>query len=108
MEVLPGQGRCYILIGCCYAAAKPYSESDYPAAKCAILNKTVFWAAVDQFVKAKTIDQSCTDDANKLIAAYSKYFPTKEEMFDLPGEFGSGTFIVGGWINEKTTCRSAK
>lgn len=103
-----GQGRCYTLIGLCYAASKPYSEADYGAAKAAILNKTVFWVAVDKFIKAKTIDPSCADEVNKLISSYSKYFPTKEEMFDLPNEFGSGTFTVGSWINESTTCRPAK
>ncbi len=108
LEVVPNQGRCYILIGCCYAAAKPYTEADYPAAKAAILNKTVFWAAVDQFNKAKQVDPSCASDADKLIAAYSKYYPTKEEIFDLPGELGGSTYIVGGWINEKTLCRPAK
>ncbi|MCQ2342924.1 MAG: hypothetical protein MJZ75_05490 [Paludibacteraceae bacterium] len=99
-------GRCYLLIGLCYASSQPYSASDY-AAKAAILNKTVFWAAVDQFNKAKQY-ADCAEDAAKLIAAYSKYYPTQEEMFDLPVEFGSGTFIVGGWINERTTCRAAK
>ena len=108
LEVVANQGRCYILIGCCYAAAKPYSEPEYPAAKAAILNKTVFWAAVDQFNKAKSVDPSCAADADKLIAAYSKYYPTKEEMFDLPNELGGPTYIVGGWINEKTTCRPAR
>ncbi len=108
LELNPNQGRCYILIGCCYAAAKPYSAEEIPAAKAAILNKTVFWAAVDQFVKAKQIDPSCTADADKLIASYSKYFPTKEELFDLPQMFSTGSFIVGGWINEKTVCRPAK
>lgn len=108
LEYAPSQGRCYILIGLCYAAAKPYSEGSYPAAKCAILNKTVFWAAVDKFQKAKEVDPSCTEDANKLISSYSRYFPTREEMFDLPNEFNGGTFVVGGWINEKTVCRAAK
>jgi len=28
-------------------------------------------------------------------------------MFDLPNEFGEGTFLVGGWVNERTTCRAA-
>ncbi|MGM9837722.1 MAG: hypothetical protein ACI30A_04445 [Paludibacteraceae bacterium] len=101
------QGRCYILIGMAYAASQPYSASDYPAAKAAILNKTTYWAAVDKFVKAKTVDPAVTDDANKLIAAYSKYFPTKEEMFDLPNEFSGATFYVGGWIGETTACRPA-
>ena len=108
LEVKPSQGRCYMLIGYCYAASKPYRESEYPASKCAILNKTVFWAAVDKFQKAKEVDSSCADEANKQIAIYSKYFPTKEEMFDLPKEFSGGTFTVGGWINERTVCRPAK
>ena len=108
LELIPGQGRCYILIGSCYAASKPYSSNDYPAAKAAILNKTVFWAAVDQFARAKAVDPSVTADADKLISMYSKYFPTKEEMFDLPNELGGSTFIVGGWINEKTVCRPSR
>ena len=108
LEVLPNQGRCYILIGSCYAASKPYSSNDYPAAKAAILNKTVFWAAVDQFARAKQVDPSVTADADKLISMYSRYFPTKEEMFDLPNELGGSTFIVGGWINEKTVCRPSR
>lgn len=99
------QGRCYILIGLCYAASQPYSSADYPAAKAAILNKTVFWAAVDKFVQAKRVDPSCAADADKLIAAYSKYYPTKEEKFDLPNELGGSTFYVGGWIGETTVCR---
>lgn len=104
LEANPQQGRCYILIGYCYASARPYTDG---SAKAAILNKTVFWAAVDKFQKAKQVDPSCAEDANKLINTYSKYFPTKEDMFDLPNEFGGGTFIVGGWINEATTCRAA-
>lgn len=99
------QSRCYILIGMCYAASHPYSSNDMPAAKAAILNKTVYWAAVDKFQKAKAIDPSCAADADKLISAYAKYFPTKEEMFDLPNELGGATFTVGGWIGETTVCR---
>ena len=102
------QGRCYIVIGCAYAASQPYSTADYPAAKAAILNKTVFWAAVDKFVKAKSVDPTCTADADKLIATYSKYYPTREEMFDLPNELGGATYYVGGWIGETTTCRAGK
>ena len=102
LEFVPNQGRCYMLMGVMYAASKPYTSGD---AKAAILNKTVYWVAVDKFVKARSVDPSCADDASKLISTYSKYFPTKEERFDLPGEFGSGTFCVGGWINECTNVR---
>lgn len=108
LEANPAQGRCYILIGLCYAATHPFSASIVGEAKAAILNKTVYWAAVDQFQKAKQVDPTCVETANEMIASYSKYFPTKEEMFDLPNELGGEFFIVGGWINERTVCRPAK
>ena len=99
------QGRCYLLIGMCYAASKPYSTNDYPAALAAVLNKTVFWAAVDQFVKAKQVESIVADDADKLINVYSKYFPSKEECHRLPKYFSGSTFYVGGWIGETTHIR---
>ncbi|MBQ8101109.1 MAG: hypothetical protein IJ169_07465 [Paludibacteraceae bacterium] len=99
LEVKPDQGRCYLLIGLMYASSKPFDD--------AVLNKSVFWAAVDKFVKAKTVDPSVTDEANKLINSYSKYFPTTEEIF-----FNAGAgmvkgkpYTVGGWIGETTICR---
>lgn len=105
----PQQGRCYLLIGLCYAEARPFSENDFSAAQCHILNKTVYWAAVDQFKKAKEVDATCAADADKFIASYSKYFPTKEEMFDLANIFnGQNRFLVGGWVNEWTTVRAAR
>lgn len=107
LEMQASQGRCYILMGMLYAASQPYGEGMAPA-KAAILNKTVFWAAVDKFQKAKMVDPDVAEDANKLIASYSKYFPTKEEIFDLPELQDGASFTVGGWIQESTTCRAAK
>ncbi len=104
LELKPDQGRCYLVWGLLYVSSTPYSKEEY-GAKAAILNKTVFWVGVDKFVKAKQVDPSVTDDVNKLIATYSKYFPTKEERFDLPAEFSGSTFTVGGWIGETTTIR---
>lgn len=96
-----GQGRCYIIIGMCYAGSRPYGND----AKGAILNKTVYWAAVDKFVKAKQVDPSVEAQATEFISTYSKYYPTKEERFDLPNEFSGSTFTVGGWIGETTNIR---
>lgn len=96
-----GQGRCYIIIGMAYAASRPYGND----AKGAILNKTVYWAAVDKFVKAKQVDPSVEATANEYISSYSRYYPTKEERFDLPNEFSGSTFYVGGWIGETTAIR---
>lgn len=96
-----GQGRCYIIIGMCYAATRLYGND----AKGAILNKTVYWAAVDKFYKAKQVDPSVEAQASEFIATYSRYFPTKEERFDLPNEFSGSTYFVGGWIGETTNIR---
>ena len=96
-----GQGRCYIIIGMCYAATRLYGND----AKGAILNKTVYWAAVDKFYKAKQVDSSVEAQATEFINTYSRYFPTKEERFDLPNEFSGSTYYVGGWIGETTSIR---
>ena len=56
-----GQGRCYIIIGMCYAATQLYPQD----AKGRILNKTVYWVAVDKFVKAKQVEPSVEAQANK-------------------------------------------
>ena len=96
-----GQGRCYIIIGMCYASTRLFGNDP----KGVILNKTVYWAAVDKFVKAKQVDSSVEAQASEFIHTYSKYFPTKEERFDLPGEFSGSTYYVGGWIGETTAIR---
>ena len=96
-----GQGRCYIIIGMCYAATRLYGND----AKGTILNKTVYWAAVDKFVKAKQVDPSVEAQATEFINTYSRFYPTKEERFDLPNEFNGNTFYVGGWIGETTAIR---
>ena len=96
-----GQGRCYIIIGMCYASTRLFGNDPTGA----ILNKTVYWAAVDKFVKAKQVDSSVEAQASEFIHTYSKYFPTKEERFDLPNEFSGSTYFVGGWIGENTAIR---
>ena len=99
LEVKADQGRCYLLIGLMYAASKPYDD--------AVLNKTVYWVACDKFAKAKAVDPSVTEEANKLINSYSRYFPTTEEMFfnAAAGLVKGKSFTVGGWIGETTICR---
>ena len=96
-----GQGRCYLIIGMAYAATRLYGND----AKGQILNKTVYWVAVDKFVKAKQVDSSVEAQASEFINLYKKYFPTKEERIDLPNDFTGDTYYVGGWIGETTTVR---
>lgn len=99
LEYKPDQGRCYILIGSLYASSKPYDD--------AVMNKTVYWVACDKFAKAKQVDPSCAEEAQRLINTYSHYFPTTEEIFFNAGNglVKGKSFTVGGWIGETTVCR---
>lgn len=101
LEVLklnPNMGQAYLIIGNAYAAySKSYGEDDFDHA-------SVFWAAVDKFIKAKQVDPSVTEEANKLINAYSPYFPSKDEAFFRSVTPGT-TVKIGDWINETTTAR---
>jgi tetratricopeptide (TPR) repeat protein len=98
LDINAEDGRCYLLIGLCYASAKIYDDP--------ILARSVYWVACDMFQKAKQVDASCATDANKLIATYKQYFPLKEDVF-FHKELNEGaSFRVGGWINKSTVCRS--
>lgn len=94
-------GEPFIIIGNLYAAsAKECGEGDF-------YSKTAYWAAVDQFQKAKAIDPSMTTKANECIAAYSQYFPTIESIFFNGFEEGQD-YTVECWINETTKVRAVK
>ena len=98
LDINAEDGRCYLLLGICYASAKIYDDP--------ILQRSVFWVACDMFRKAKSVDASCSSDANKLIATYSQYFPSKEDVFFHRDLNEGQSFRVGGWIGKTTTCRS--
>lgn len=98
LKLKPDMGAAYMIIGNAYAAySKNYGEDDFDHA-------SVFWAAVDKFIKAKQVDPSLADEANKLINAYSPHFPSKDEAFFRSVTPGNSVKI-GDWINETTTAR---
>ncbi|HLW06634.1 MAG TPA: hypothetical protein VKY45_03660 [Marinilabiliaceae bacterium] len=99
IEARPDWGAPYILIGKAYAASANTIGSKE------IEKKSAYWAAVDKFMKAKSVDPSVTDEANELIKIYSAHFPATDEVFFEGLETGS-TYTVGGWINERTTVRA--
>lgn len=97
LSYIPNQSKPYIIIAQMYANSKPFDDP--------VLNKTVYWVAVDQLQKAKQADPANAEEIQKLISTYSRYFPTTEEVFFQP-DLGKGkSFYVGGWIGESTTCR---
>jgi tetratricopeptide (TPR) repeat protein len=93
----PGIGHAYIQIGLLYASEKACGDD--------FARQTVYWAAVDKFVKAKQVDPNLAGECDRLIDFYTQYFPAGNEIFfqDLkPGD----SFTVGCWINERTTVRA--
>ncbi len=96
-ELRPDWGNPYILIG------RMYIES-YNECSGIKLPKAVYWAAVDKFIKAKTVDPGIEGTANQLILTYSKYFPNKEDAFFQNINEGN-SYQVECWINETTKAR---
>jgi hypothetical protein len=100
-ELRPEDGNPYILIGDLYAASAKECGSDD------LTTKVAYWAAVDKYYKAKSIDPSLEDAANERINTYSKVFPSTETVFFHDLKEGD-SYTVGCWINETTTVRAAK
>ena len=94
-------GEPYIFIG------KIYASASSTCGQKKIEKSAVYWAVVDKFIKAKSVDPSVTTQANKLIGQYSAYFPTKEDAF-FEGITEGSSYTVGCWINEATKARFHK
>jgi tetratricopeptide (TPR) repeat protein len=99
--VNPSNGEPYLLIGDMYAeSAKDCGDND-------LSSRAAFWVAVDKYYKAKQVDPSKTEEADKKIATYSMYFPPAQTIFFYNLKEGD-TYRVECWINEDTKIRAAK
>ncbi len=91
-------GHAYMLIGQLYVDASDCFDDDFES-------QTRYWAAVDQFIKAKNADPSIASTADKYIEAYEARFPDGETLFFHGYEEGE-PYTVGCWINERTRIRA--
>ncbi|NPA67549.1 MAG: hypothetical protein GXO50_02960 [Chlorobi bacterium] len=91
-------GKPYILI------AKMYAGSANSCGTTKFEKQAVYWVAVDKLIKAKSIDPSVAEEADRLIAKYSARYPSQEEGFMLTWTAGK-TYTVGCWIGESTKVR---
>ncbi len=90
-------GAPYILIAKMYAASHNWNKEP-------VLNQCAYYAAVDKLYRAKQVDPSVAEEANKLISSYSSYFPAKDKLFFLGLKKGD-TVKIGSWIGETVTIR---
>ena len=91
------KGAYYILLSNIYAAAQKWNEEP-------LLDKCKYFVVLDRLYQAKRVDETVTEEANKLIAAYSTYTPATQDLFMLGKKEGEKVH-VGGLINETTTIR---
>lgn len=75
LKINPNSGDAYLTIGMAIASSADECSTD------AVEKSGVYWLATDYFYKAKSVDPSVADQANKYIATYSKYFAGKEALF---------------------------
>ncbi len=94
-------GEPYILIGKLYASSGPLCGPGR-----GFDSQVVTWPALDKWNYAKSIDPNVAAEARQLINRYSKYMPSREDIFQRSIAKGS-VFSVGCWIQEKTTVRTA-
>ena len=100
IKIRPEDGKAYILIGDMYAAsAKDCGDND-------LTSKVAYWAAVDKYIKAKSVDPSVSELATTKINTFSQYFPATETIFFYDLKKGD-SYEVGCWINETTTVRTS-
>lgn len=102
LSIDPNNGDAYLSIGQAIAASR-CGDNEFN-------KKTVYWLAVDYFVKAKSVDASVAEKANKLIGSYSSRFPDKKMMFqygqiDAAGSPKNEPVQIGCWVNESTKPR---
>ncbi|MCC8154790.1 MAG: hypothetical protein LIP01_11690 [Tannerellaceae bacterium] len=100
VEANPNYGQPYLLIGKLYAQT---ANSIFPNDN--VMKKTVYYAAVDKFERARSVDPSVASEANSLINTYRAYFPSTEEIFMHPDLEKGNQITIPGWINERTSVR---
>ena len=100
IKLKPDWGEPYILIGDAYVGSKDCFTDEFE-------KTTIYWVAVDQFSKAKSVDAEVAEKANERINTYKKYFPDIETIFFYSLKEGDN-YKVGCWINETTKVRARK
>lgn len=98
----PKFGKAYILIGDMYRNSYNQYTKDGPYGGKGVIAGAVYWAAADQYNRARSIDSSVAGECSRKISSLGTVSTTVIFENNLtPGQ----TYHVGGWINVDTTVR---
>lgn len=90
-----GWGEPYILIGDLYAK----TSRKCGELKTEFLKRVGYWAAIDKYEYASTIDSSVSGKASKRIAKYTEQMPSKTDIFT-EGLIDVPTYKIECWYTE--------
>lgn len=100
-------GKPYIVIADAYAqAVNQCSEGEME-----VEDRVVYWLVLDYLNRAKSVDSSASNEADRKIQSYASVTPTTEQQFFKNWEDGQTLQVDGSlkscysWIGESTTVR---
>ena len=91
-------GKCYFLIGSIWGSTTCGGDE--------IERRAPYWVAVDYLQKAKAADPSLTEDANRMIGQFAKYYPETGEAFMYDITAGQSYTVRCGGMTAVTTVRT--
>ncbi len=103
LEINPNNGRAYLLLGFMYAGGAGSCKGNGTPVDL----RAPYWAAVDMFIKAKSVDPELTDAVNQQIATYSAHFPTADDLFTYGLKEGD-SYTISCWFTLTTKIRASR
>ena len=95
-----GWGDPYILIGDLYAK----TSRQCGELKTEFLKRVGYWAAIDKYEQAKSLDSQLTVKANEKIKKYTEQMPSKTDVFT-EGLIDESTYEINCWYSETVNIR---
>jgi len=102
VAINPNNGAAHLIIAGCYAKSRGACSSD------GIDGLSVYWAAYDRALKAKTVAPSVTEQANKLMNSYAASFVKSEDAFFKSFPVAEGGTYTVPCLGVPTTVRFRK
>ena len=93
-------GKAYLVIGTIWASTTCGGDE--------IARRAPYWVAIDYMNKAKAADASLTDEANRYISQYSRFYPQAADAFMYGLTSGQSYSVVCGGMRATTTVRTVK
>lgn len=94
----PFKGKAYMLMGTIWGSTNCSGNE--------IERRAPYWVAVDCLQKAKAADETLAEDANRMIATFTKYFPETGEAFMYGLTKGQSYTVSCGGLRAVTTVRT--